>query len=194
MLSVEGFPKGSLPCNLANLELITERWAENTTKPQAAVGLVFLPPEAGQTAASVILTRRTVTVRSHKGQISLPGGRVEDLDENVVATAAREIEEEIGIPTSALTPIGCLQPIRALDESIVYPVVMASLYKSSQLRPATDEVAEIILEPWTSFQRLAAEHFRFNIFGQWRQSFLFRGREAQVWGLTAAILYNADLS
>ncbi len=194
MLLVKGFPDGSLPTNFAHLEMVPERWPREIGQRGSAVGLIFLPPENGKQEASLVLTRRTLVVRSHKGQISFPGGRMDQGDEDVVATAIRETEEEIGIPAKHLTPLGCLPPIQALDTSSVYPVVLAANFRADQLQPSADEVAEILLPPWSCFRRSAAEHFRFNIFGIWRESYMFRCPEAQVWGLTAAILYNTNLS
>ena len=46
---------------------------------------------------SVLLTRRTEHLHHHPGQISFPGGRVEDADTSPVMTALRETQEEIGL-------------------------------------------------------------------------------------------------
>src|SRR5690606_23896664 len=46
---------------------------------------------------SVLLTRRTDHLHHHPGQISFPGGRVEEADTSPVMTALRETEEEIGL-------------------------------------------------------------------------------------------------
>lgn len=194
MLMAKGFPDGSLPANFANLAPVPEQWPRDIGTRGSAVGLVFLPPSPGSKDANLILTRRTLEVRSHKGQISLPGGRMDETDRDVVATAIRETEEEIGIPTNALVPLGCLPAISALDGANIYPVALVADYPATRLQPSASEVADIILVPWSCFRQDSAEHFRFNIFGIWRESYVYRCPQAHVWGLTASILYNTDLS
>ena len=45
----------------------------------------------------IILTRRTEALKHHAGQISFPGGRIEESDRDPVAAAVREAQEEIGL-------------------------------------------------------------------------------------------------
>lgn len=56
----------------------------------------------------VVLTRRPTSLRHHAGQVALPGGRAEKGDEDAVATALREAEEEVGLDRGLVTVRGCL--------------------------------------------------------------------------------------
>ncbi|HXC19765.1 MAG TPA: CoA pyrophosphatase [Acidimicrobiales bacterium] len=83
--------------------------------------LVALFEEDGET--QLVLTRRSFSMREHRGEIALPGGR-SDLDETPVATALREAREEVGIDESSVRAVGWLSPIVTLAlGSAIWPVV-----------------------------------------------------------------------
>src|SRR5829696_5391976 len=60
------------------------------------------PGTGGQPEAHVILTRRAGHLRSHRGEVSFPGGRLEPGDADLVVTALREAHEEIGLDPSSV--------------------------------------------------------------------------------------------
>ncbi len=71
------------------------------TERRAAVLMLFAAAAEG--GEQVVLTERAQTLRSHPGQVSFPGGQVDDSDEHTVAAALREAEEEVGVdPASVL--------------------------------------------------------------------------------------------
>jgi len=83
--------------------------------------LVALFEEAGET--HVILTRRSLSLREHRGEIALPGGR-SDGDETPIETALREAREEVGIDESSVRVVGWLSPIVTLAlGSAIWPVI-----------------------------------------------------------------------
>jgi 8-oxo-dGTP pyrophosphatase MutT (NUDIX family) len=83
--------------------------------------LVALFEEAGET--HLVLTRRSFSMREHRGEIALPGGR-SDADETPIDTALREAREEVGIDASAVRVVGWLSPIVTLAlGSAIWPVV-----------------------------------------------------------------------
>src|SRR5512135_1182859 len=71
----------------------------------------------------VLLTRRTVEVETHKGQISFPGGMVEESDPDTEHAALREAEEELGLPPSSVTTIGLLDDHATPTGFVITPVV-----------------------------------------------------------------------
>src|SRR5262249_52147635 len=71
----------------------------------------------------LLLTQRTPHLDNHAGQISFPGGRVEESDSSREETALRETEEEIGLPRSAVTVIGQLPVYDNLSGFRITPVV-----------------------------------------------------------------------
>lgn len=74
----------------------------------AAAVLVPLYAEAGELHA--VFTRRRAELRRHAGEISFPGGRRDEGDATLAATALREAEEEIGLPADEVELAGALPP------------------------------------------------------------------------------------
>ncbi|MBN8205012.1 CoA pyrophosphatase [Microbacterium esteraromaticum] len=72
----------------------------------------------------VLLQRRAATLSSHPGQVSFPGGRQDDGDADVVATALREAEEETGLDPNGVEVLGALPEIPlAVSNYLVTPVL-----------------------------------------------------------------------
>jgi 8-oxo-dGTP pyrophosphatase MutT (NUDIX family) len=97
--------------------------ADDTPTPitQRSAVLVALFEENGET--HLVLTRRSMTLRYHQGEIALPGGRCE-VDETPTETALREAHEEIGLDPSLVTPLAWLSPIVTFASgSSIWPVV-----------------------------------------------------------------------
>jgi 8-oxo-dGTP pyrophosphatase MutT (NUDIX family) len=71
-----------------------------------------------------VFTKRREDLRRHPGEISFPGGRYEDTDADLLATALREAEEEIGLPAAEVEVLGALQPTPTIATGYaVYPFV-----------------------------------------------------------------------
>lgn len=73
--------------------------------------------------AHLVLTRRSMSLRHHRGEIALPGGRC-DLEETPTETALREAREEIGLEPASVTPLAWLSPIVTFaSSSSIWPIV-----------------------------------------------------------------------
>lgn len=151
---------------------------------------VLVPVMRRPDGLRVLLTRRSQTLRSHKGQISFPGGRREESDASAAAAATREAEEEAGIPPAAVEVIGYLDDYPTITRYMVTPVV-GMVEDLAEVRPCAREVAEIfevplpfVLDP-ANFQRKILSREGFNVpffelnYGAWR-----------IWGATAGMLWN----
>ncbi len=136
----------------------------------------------------LLLTKRTDNVEHHKGQISFPGGVVDDYDESANATALREVEEEIGIPSTAITILGRLDDIHIPSGFVVTPIV-GYITSLSTLKPNPDEVAEILLIPLEKFFDLSLRRTELReLKGVVRQVYLYDVWKEPVWGATAFII------
>ena len=83
---------------------------------------LFIDPVDGRLHA--VFTKRRDDLRSHAGEISFPGGRRDDGDSDLCATALREAHEEIGLEPRAVELLGALQPTSTFVTSYsVYPFV-----------------------------------------------------------------------
>ncbi|WP_414674536.1 CoA pyrophosphatase [Luteibacter sp.] len=138
----------------------------------------------------VVLTVRTDTLQQHAGQVAFPGGRVEPHDVDVVATALRESEEEIGLDAGMVTPLGFLEAFETISGYSVTPVV-ARIAADAVLRPDPGEVAEVFEVPFAFFLEPAnLRRYTMDFRGHRREMVEFLHAGYRIWGVTAAILYN----
>ncbi len=84
---------------------------------------VLIPVIERGSELSVLLTQRSAELKHHAGQISFPGGRMEEHDEDVARTALRETHEEVGIDPRHVAVIGYLGPMPTITGYAVTPVV-----------------------------------------------------------------------
>jgi 8-oxo-dGTP pyrophosphatase MutT (NUDIX family) len=156
-------------------------------RTDAAV-LVPLYLERGELHA--VFTRRREDLRRHAGEISFPGGRYDEGERDLIATALREAEEEIGLPPEAVEILGALQPTPTIATGYaVYPFV-GMIEPGRTWTLSAREVAEVIEFP---LRELLA--------GYGRRRLVRRGVPIRtdtyvvddhlIWGATARIL--ADL-
>lgn len=157
-------------------------------------------PDAGREAAvlvaitdraepGVLLTVRREHLRTHAGQVSFPGGRL-DPGEDAVAAALREAEEEIGLPRGQVQVWGLADPYRTVTGFAVTPV-LGLVPPDLPLAPHEHEVADwfeaplsFLLDP-ANQQRMTAE-FQ----GRTRHYYQIDWQGRRIWGATAAMLVN----
>ena len=166
---------------------------ESAIKGSAAVAFLFIPPKPDDNICRLVLTKRSLTVGSHKGQVGFAGGRCDVADKDPGETAKREVEEEIGIPRHRLNVHGQLEAQVSINGSEVTPVLMTADVSDDDFTLNPNEVAQLFLLPWTYFSAEKASAFSFNMFGIWRESYLFDAAQIRVWGLTARIIKLAGL-
>jgi 8-oxo-dGTP pyrophosphatase MutT (NUDIX family) len=150
----------------------------------------ILVPVVDKHEPEIILTVRSAHLAQHPGQVSFPGGSVDQDDRSAVSTALREAEEEIGLGFSQVSPLGFLDRLDTISDYRVLPVV--GLVKSSFVcQPNHQEVAEVFSIPLDlAIDHNAYSHKTINRDGE---SFLISSLNWQghrIWGVTAAILLN----
>jgi 8-oxo-dGTP pyrophosphatase MutT (NUDIX family) len=138
----------------------------------------------------IVFTKRREDLRRHPGEISFPGGRYDEGEADLRATALREAEEEIGLPPDAVEIVGALQPTPTIATGYsVYPFV--GLIEPGRVWAlSAREVAEVLELP-----------VRALLAGYGRRRLVRRGLPIRtdtylvgdnlIWGATARIL--ADL-
>lgn len=122
---------------------------EDAGSRRAAV-LIPLYEDGGR--VHVLLTRRTDTVETHKGQISCPGGAVDPDDADPVRTALRETEEELGIPADQVRVLGVLDDVPTVVSGFVITPVVGVVPHPHALRPSPAEIAEVVRVPLDVFR------------------------------------------
>ena len=90
-----------------------------------------------------VFTRRPDDLRRHPGEISFPGGRLEPDDRDLVHTALREAQEEVGLDPAGVTILGALQPTPTIATGYaIYPFV-GTIGNDLEWLPSPAEVAEL---------------------------------------------------
>ena len=84
---------------------------------------VLVPVREHASGLAVLLTQRAAELKHHAGQVSFPGGRMEESDADIRATALRETREEIGIAEEQVAIIGYLETMPTVTGYAVTPVV-----------------------------------------------------------------------
>lgn len=137
----------------------------------------------------VVLTRRTGTLRTHAGQVALPGGQVDPGDGSPVDTALREAEEEIGLPRSAVEAIGRLPPYATRSGFLVHPVI-GLIDGHPPFVANSAEVADIFEVPLAYAVNPANLRRDSRLVDGERRFFWTMGEgERRIWGVTAGILH-----
>ena len=137
---------------------------------------------------SVILTRRSDTLRRHTGQIALPGGR-RDPGETPWQTALREAEEEIGLHPSFVSLVGLSTPYQTGTGYLITPVV-GFVRPGFTLTANPEEVADIFETPFGFLMDPAnlEEHERELPSGEKRRFYAYTHEDRFIWGATAGML------
>ncbi|MHA7833244.1 MAG: CoA pyrophosphatase [Algiphilus sp.] len=138
----------------------------------------------------VLFTRRADHLRAHRGQVSFPGGRYEPDDGQLVNTALRETEEEIGLSREHVEVIGCLDDYPTITRYLVTPVV-ALIDTPPDLYADHGEVAEIFEIPLAHLLQRSSYQRRFFTREGLRVPFFQIEYDGYVvWGATAGMLWN----
>lgn len=164
---------------------VQEDGGEGLALTPAAVLFPIVERDGGHT---VLLTQRTAHLRDHAGQISFPGGRVEDDDPSPVHTALRETEEEIGLAREHVEVLGFLPEYRTGTGFRVTPVV-ALVRPPFSLALDPFEVAEAFEVP-LSFLLDTGNHKRHSLHyrGALRHFFAMPYGDYFIWGATAGMI------
>ncbi len=154
---------------------------------------VLVPLVAAEDGLRVLLTRRTDHLSDHAGQISFPGGRVEDGDGTPERAALREAQEEVGLAPGRVEVLGTLPRYLTITGYDVTPVV-ALVRPPLALHLDPFEVAEafevplaFLMDPGNHERRVVPVDgaVRFVYAMPWQGE-----RRYFIWGATAAMLRN----
>lgn len=137
----------------------------------------------------IAFIQRTEYNGPHSGQISFPGGKLEDTDKNIIYTALRESNEEIGINPEKVNILGQLTPLHIpVSNFIVYPIV--GMYETTpSFKADPHEVKEVIsfkLSDLLNPANCTSQEFKYGDL-----SFIapiYNPNDVTIWGATAMIL------
>jgi 8-oxo-dGTP pyrophosphatase MutT (NUDIX family) len=145
---------------------------------------VLIPLVERDGGMTVIFTQRTAHLAAHAGQISFPGGGMEPADQDAVATALRETQEEIGLEPERVEVAGRLDTYVTRTGFEITPVV-GFIRPPFILNPDPFEVPlEFFLKPGA----VKKETRQFQ--GTQRYFYVFPYEHRYIWGATAGMLVN----
>jgi len=136
----------------------------------------------------LLFTKRSDQVKYHKGEISFPGGVVDEEDLELINTALREAHEEVGLKKSDVQIIGILDDIVTVTGFIVTPIVGLFPYPYP-FKVSEVEIAELIEVPLSSLIREESFSEKEIIRGGQKEVvYAYEYEKHIIWGATARIL------
>jgi 8-oxo-dGTP pyrophosphatase MutT (NUDIX family) len=171
-------------------ETLSRRKKVQIINERRIAAAVLIPIYKNKTEYYIVFIRRTNTVKTHKGQISFPGGARDATDKTLKDTALREAMEEIGLRPGDATVLGELDDeITTTSDFLVTPFV-AMIPWPYRFKKNDGEVAEILSIPLSTLQdkncvKMDIETIDDGIVVD-SYNYLYRGNI--IWGATARIL------
>lgn len=182
---------------LASLQQVADkvvRFSKSVVNPPASDGMVLsavlVALFEGVSGTEIVLTRRSMQLTNHRGQISFPGGRV-DANEDVVGAALREAYEEIDLHPNDVEVIGQLGAFSTyVSDSYIIPIV-ATLKSPPSIAAQNSEVDRVFSVPLIDLVRhdTYSEEFWGTPDDEYRLHFFYLDDET-VWGATGHMLHQ----
>lgn len=145
---------------------------------------------------SLLLTRRAATMRIHAGECAFPGGKQDPEDENLLATALREMQEEVAVAPELFVPVAEMPQLLSRSKIRVTPH-LGVLPADVRYSVNTGELDAVFAPP---LAHLMGEGLSYYEDADWRLP-VFTWQEFRVWGITAVMiadllnaLYGADIN
>ena len=161
---------------------------ETSSPARAAATLLLLYPDPDG-ELTVPLTVRHAELRSHAGEVSLPGGAVEADDRDRAAAAVRETHEEIGVEPAQVRVIGNLDDVWIPVSNYRVRPYVAAMAARPRLIPQLEEVAAVLEVP---VRRLlapdAVTEEEIDVSGFRLRAAVYRYAGERIWGATARTL------
>lgn len=168
-------------------QLLAKRAADQIDDPRLRRAAVLIPIVCADGIWSIIFSVRAEGLTVHSGQISFPGGSLEQ-GETVEDAAVREMEEEIGVTSDQIELIGRLDDLVSVTDFLVSPIV-GVVNDEARIAPDAREVASVFTVPIDALLEPQEPQIRHLAHrgGVYPVYFYLYG-EYQIWGLTGRIL------
>ncbi|XP_041378234.1 nucleoside diphosphate-linked moiety X motif 8-like [Gigantopelta aegis] len=170
-----------------------------SVRSPAALGMKEKPAEAAvliplcyvERKPSILFTVRTSSLRKHRGEVSFPGGHIDSTDKNIVHSALREMEEEIGISMDKVIVLGSMPALPSRLNMFVTPVLgFCGDIDINKLKLSSDEVEEVFsrsIESLCDPANFGTTQFRT---GTGYTLPVYIGGNHRIWGFTAIALHH----
>jgi 8-oxo-dGTP pyrophosphatase MutT (NUDIX family) len=159
----------------------------DASRRQAAV---LLPLFKNATDYHLVFTKRTHTLKHHKGQVSFPGGSFEPADGDLLTTALRESYEEVGIQPDHVSILGRLDDLATFSTNFTISPFVGLIPYPYPFRPNPVEVAMVFDVPVSVLADPAVgrSYVRARDDGATIEDYEFSINGQVIWGATARIV------
>ncbi|MCP4185447.1 MAG: CoA pyrophosphatase [Hyphomicrobiales bacterium] len=149
---------------------------------------VLIPVIERSGGLSVIFTKRTEKLKSHSGQVSFPGGKIDASDESARYAALRETHEEIGVEADLVDVLGQLPDYHTGSGYLISPVV--GLVDTNAAFNANRDEVEYIFEVPLDFLMDPDNHIIGSIMFENIERYYYEmlWDDQRIWGVTAGIV------
>jgi 8-oxo-dGTP pyrophosphatase MutT (NUDIX family) len=173
-------------------ELLAARPRQHINDPARVPSAVLIPLYRDRGRYHIIFIRRTETVKTHKGQISFPGGGRDRADKTLRETALREADEEIGLRPGDIKVLGVLDDEVTTTSNYTVTPFVALIPWPYKFIMEKAEVAEIIDVPLSTLldKKCLVPAIETLDGGVVVDSYEYRCDGHRIWGATARILYK----
>jgi 8-oxo-dGTP pyrophosphatase MutT (NUDIX family) len=166
-------------------------------RPAATLLLLYPGPEG---ELQIPLTVRNAALRSHAGEVSLPGGAHEPTDASLEATALRETSEEIGVGPERVTILGSLDAVWIPPSNFELRPYVAAAAERPEMAPQSEEVSlivelpvrELITEGAITDELVHGPGWTLRVGGYRAGGQLVWGATARALAMFASVLQNAS--
>jgi len=172
------------------------------TIARAPAPAVRTPPGYEKDSVCLLLLERTETAvlaiektdsegYPWRGQVALPGGRIDPADQSPADAALRELREELGIDRSEVEVLGCLGHFQTATSKNDLEVLVGRWMRPSEVHADAREVARVLEIPLSDLtESHCASGFRSQPVSSIGNALVYEVCEAKVWGVTARILHH----
>lgn len=157
--------------------------------PGFSPAAVLVPIVPKQGVPHLLFTVRSEDMRTHSGQVSFPGGKADPSDPDLVATALREAEEEVGLAPARVQVIGTLDDVATPSRFVITPVV-GVVEEGFAVQMRSLEVAEAFDVPLEALRApdVFADHGQVERDGRLYHLVAYQIGGHNIWGATARVV------
>jgi 8-oxo-dGTP pyrophosphatase MutT (NUDIX family) len=173
--------------NFSLRQILSEWPLRLTSFPPLRMAALLVIIHYTQTSPRIVLTKRNLTLKAHKGEIAFPGGAFSNQDKSLCDTAVRETREEIGLIVEQKDILGSLQSVRTLTSNFSIIPFVTIQEKILEPQILIDEVQEVIDAPLFELlysAKIDLEHQTMST----KSLYKFTYGSEVIWGATARIL------
>ena len=170
-------------------QALSQRQKRHIADARLIPSAVLVPIYYKQGQYYLLFTKRTQTVKEHKGQISFPGGAFEEGDEMLLNTALRECAEEVGLMAHQVEVLGELDDFVTETSGYIISPFVAFIPWPHQFKVNGEEAEEIIEVPILALLDKSCLRQETEIVdGQAVNAYFYPYQGRVIWGATARIL------